>query len=321
MLLIYLRRHEFFKKLFGYAKTRFLVVSALWISICAGAIAFNLLLQSISVSTAKPIIEYGELRKFADFKLVIAIVAGALIVGGVRWLIAANLTINGAKEKWGRAFLQRVIDETSSILTHFASITIVYSAFFNRSDFLDYGVLALLFWFFAVLTFDAEGNVRNYGNPLPDDYDAQIVSPSEGESCGQLINSVSGTLSSLPPTDYTLWLVRKFTADTREFRPVAAIQFPAPKALQKEKLFKWQASGCYVGGLTGISPPDQRFLELWLIGDEGKAVFEAWLAGNQRFEQVMSTLNPRPPHLYPGLTRTTTDMINISKAPRRILIP
>ncbi|WP_175926809.1 hypothetical protein [Burkholderia cepacia] len=317
----YIKHYELTKRLVGYLKTRFIVVSILWISICVGAIGFNLLVQLMSNGAAKLSISYDELRKFADLKLVIAIIVGAAIVGISRGLLAKNLTMNGVREEWGRGFLLRVTDETSSVLTHFASITVIYSAFFDHSDVISYGILALAFWFFAVLTFDAEGNVKNYGKPSAGDYDAQITSPSEGQTCGQSIAVISGSLLALPPTEYTLWLVRKFTADTKEFRPVSAIQLPAPKVFQKERLVEWQAIGCYVGGQIGMSPPDQRFLELWLVGAEGKAVFEAWQAGNQRFEQVMANLSPRPPHLYPGLTCTTSDMIKITEFPRKILIP
>jgi hypothetical protein len=49
-------------------------------------------------------------------------------------------------------------------------------------------------------------------------------------------------------------------------------------------------------------------LELWLVGPQGAAVFDAWENGNRRFVELQGS-NWDQKFLFPGLVKRTDDMV------------
>lgn len=303
---------EFTKRLWGYLKTRFLSVNAIWFAIGVCLKLGNIAIATVLGGVVVREIDYHKIRTFADIDLVVAIFIGAIAFGGVHYIAAKNISFAGNRYTWGQSFLTRVVDEISSVATHFASVTFVYIVLFDQGDFLASLRLAAIFWVVGVFTFDAEGNVRDFNRPVKSEYKAAITNIKSDQAYPQMLPLVTGTLKKQPPPDSSVWVVRRFTENNPIYFPVEEIILPKAKSIQLGDI-QWKRSSCYIGGRPGHNPPDERWLEVWLVGEEGTSIFRAWMDGKTRFESALNALPQRPDIYYPGLTVNTSDMLIISE--------
>lgn len=308
--------YEFIKRLRGYILTRFVNVGALWTLIAGGVWLANKLYNFATSTTHNEVLSTVQNHPFADLWLVLAISIGAMIVPALRSILAINLTFSDNRNDWGQKFATKILDEISAAVTHFMWISCFYFVAFDRTQIIAHVAILLYLIVLAVGTFDAEGNVENFNMPTKNEYDTLITTPLDSDKVDQVVPAISGTMSKSPPKDFELWLIRRFKKDAQEFHPMKKIELPPVEGLQR-KAIEWHASNCFIGGQ--LNAKDERFLEVWLIGKQGAAVFRAWSDGNKRFSGLKDSGTVGSNMLYPGLVEKTSDMVALTTSHKLLI--
>ncbi|CAG9250803.1 hypothetical protein [Paraburkholderia caribensis] len=311
-----IRRITYYKILklaFAYLVTRFKTIFVLWMAIFFGAKALNGAVNIMTKGKYADVIRPADFLGFADDRLLVALVIGVVAVLLIHRLLKNALTTSGDSEGWGEESIGRAMDEISAAATHFACVILVSHIFANDFQMSDKVWLAISLLGIAIYTFDGKANYENFDRPRPAEYEATITHPVQNAAVSQMVRSIRGSIYKKPPKGYSLWLVRRWSADATEFYPMKEINFAESNA---QPIF-FDTFG-YVGGQIDRTPVDERFIELWLVGEQGSAVFEAWMNGNARFVARQGD-NFDQRHLYPGLVRKTDDMVIVFSG-RRVTI-
>ena len=294
----------------AYLRTRFTKLIALWTAIFLSAPLVNLAVEVLSNDQFRNVIQSKGFAEFAELKLVIALCLGTVIVLVVHRLLKRTITIDEAEAGWGEDVVDGVMDEISAAATHFACVLLV-AHFFSGLGFhwdSNFGA-ALFFMAIAVYTFDARTNAPDFAKPVPGEFGAELELPLEDAVVSQTVPEVAGVIYKRLPRGYSLWLVRRWEEDAEVFYPDRVVQLSE----SRRGAMTFSTPG-YVGGQHG----DSRFLELWLVGPQGEAVFDAWMNGNNRFVQLQGD-DWDHRFYYPGLIKRTDDM-TILFASRRVKI-
>lgn len=300
------------KMLRAYFRTRFLRVLALWIAIFFAGWAINAAVQVLADAKVADTVKAANFPHFADAKLLVALGLGVMFVLFAHRLLKRTITISEAD--WGDDVVDAVMDEISAAATHYASVLIVAwgaeglaHLHFAWTDNLH---LALLSIGIAVYTFDAKANYRMFEKPARNEYEAVLSSPVEDATFPRDgLAHFAGSIYKGPPRGYDVWLVRRWEEDSEEFHPVRKLELRGlPNA--NVRFETWET----IHGKAG----NNRYFELWLVGPQGRAVFEAWVNGNARFVSLQGD-DWDPRFTYPGLAAKTDDMVVIFHS-RRINI-
>ncbi|MDR8402237.1 hypothetical protein NE850_38630 [Paraburkholderia sp. USG1] len=302
------------KMLRAYFRTRFLRVLGLWIAIFFAGWAINAAVQVLADAKLADTVKAANFPHFADAKLLVALGLGVMFVLFAHRLLKRTITISEAD--WGDDVVDAVMDEISAAATHYGSVLLVAwgaeclaSFHFSLSDNLH---LAFLSFGIAVYTFDAKANYRLFEKPAAGEYEAVLSYPEEGATFSPGGPAFfSGSMYKRPPRGYDAWLVRRWEKDAEQFHPVRKLDLSGPPNGPVSFDTSEQVWG---------QPGNNRYFELWLVGPQGKAVFEAWVKGNGRFVSLQGTRwDPR--FSYPGLEATTDDMVVVFRSRRVDIVP
>jgi len=293
----------------AYFRTRFLRVLGLWVAIFFAGWSINAAVEVLTESKPADIVKASNFYHFADAKLLIALGLGTMFVLFAHRLLKRTITIDEAD--WGDDVVDAVMDEISAAATHYASVLIVAWGVDNLVH-LHFGwsenlLLATLSVCIAVYTFDAKANYRMFERPASGEYEAVISAPSEDTIYSRGDRALfAGSMYKRPPRGYEVWLVRRWEEAAEQFHPVQKLDLrgrPSAKVNFETWAEVWGAPG------------GNRYFELWLVGPQGRAVFEAWVKGNARFVSLQGT-DWDHRFLYPGLEAKTDDMVVIFRRRR-----
>jgi hypothetical protein len=113
--------------------------------------------------------------------------------------------------------------------------------------------------------------------PKKDTYEFKFAQPTTGQRVGESERvDASGTMKTLPPDDYQLWVVRIFRDG---FYPERKAQIDSSKKT-------WEAHGTYVG--RGIDAPPE--LAVCLVGPNGQKLFEYFRRASDAHYRTISEL-------------------------------
>jgi hypothetical protein len=300
------------KKVISFLLTRARYVASIWASVFL-LVWLSFQIPGLSCSNTKALL-VTKMVSLADPLLVGTLFAGTLVIVILQVLISRNVRPVGPfGEKLGQGWITKALDEISSAATHFVAISML-CLFLTGFDSKQIPVLwlALALFLLAVLCFDAAGNDERYSLPKKEEYEATIASPETGQTLGQTVPLVSGSIRFPAPEGYRVWLVRLWPSQRGTYYPVKEVEYPdlEPEAVESDDRsdgsISWVATNVFIGGQAG----DKRKLEVWLIGPEGRALIEAWTRGNEQFERVRKVTQHKI--LFPGVVKRTRDMIQCS---------
>lgn len=300
------------KMLRAYFATRFPRLLFLWFAIFSAALLVDAAVNVLSRGQLENVINATTFSAFADAKLLIALSLGTIVVQFSHRLLKRTITIDESQQDWGESTVDAVMDEISAAATHFACILIAAWLFTCFST-LHFGWDSNLWLSFlavgvAVYTFDARANYRRFSLPIPGEFEARLSTPVEGAKFAKGEETeFRGTFYKRPPRGYEIWLIRRWAENADDFYPVSKLKLHRESAT----LFRFSVM-VEVWGESG----DNRFFELWVVGPQGLAVFEAWVNGNSRFVALQKAKGWNQKYLYPSLVKTTDDMVIVHQHTR-----
>ena len=100
----------------------------------------------------------------------------------------------------------------------------------------------------------------------------QIFRPGQNELVGELVDA-SGSFKGPIPAGYELRVLRGY--------PRQGGVLPSGTLRVDESTGRWSVADFEVGGEGGKTPPERRSLELWLVGESGRAVLQCWSDAHQ----------------------------------------
>jgi hypothetical protein len=310
---------HFTKILKTYLITRFSRLIFLWAAIFLTAFAVNMAVTKLSPKPCGPVIVPADLEHYAESNLLLILFLGTMVVLMLHRLTMRMVTLNEAQSDWGESAIDAVMDEISAAATHFACILIwvsIYTAFSFKSTWSREGVFSIaISIILAVYTFDAKANYPDFDKPIKEEYEATLQTENTKETIEHESKvSFLGTLYKHPPRGYETWLVRRWEVDGKPmdvFHPVAEL-----KLEEKSSVEVAFATTATIWGDIG----NFRFFEVWIVGPQGKAVFDAWANGNERFSNLRE-ISGKFNHLYPGLTCRTSDMVTVFDGLKLKIVP
>ena len=141
--------------------------------------------------------------------------------------------------------------------------------------------------------------------PKAADFDVRIASHSDGSYIDQDGQKFRGTIKRALPDEYALWLVRRWKDDRDRYYPEGQAELRPMRGSTTEH--EWEVEKVFVGG----DPGDSRIIEIWLVGPDGRAMFNAVKKANNKYADLMSHIGKKweKPWLIEPIQGTTRDMV------------
>jgi hypothetical protein len=304
-----LRYVQFAKIIKAYFVTRFLRLIILWAAVLLAGVGISRAVTTLSPLPCGPLITPEAVQHYAEGSLLIVLLLGTIVVLLAHRLITRMLKINDSAARRGESMIDAVMDEISAASSHYACISIWVSFAIAISGHAVWAPLAVLSIFVSIVlsiyTFDAKANCPNFEKPIKKEYEVTLQTENSRETVFfEEAVTFNGSMYKTPPDDYETWLVRRWEENgqpAETFHPVTQL-----KLMEDTSANVTFTTNQIVWGRVD----DARYFEVWVVGTQGKAVFDAWSNGNTRFVNLRE-ISGKFDHLYPGLTRRTSDMIKV----------
>jgi hypothetical protein len=127
----------------------------------------------------------------------------------------------------------------------------------------------------------SEGSAKSASAPLPDasKIGVQIFRPEQNELVGELVDASGSFQKGAIPVGYELRVLRGY--------PRQGGVLPSGTLRIEESTGRWSVADFGVGGEGSKTPPERRSLEIWLVGQSGKAALQCWSDAHQVHAKAM----------------------------------